>query len=81
MILRMRAVPALDITALNGLQHLWEECKGSHIRMIFSHVNEQPMSVLKKSGFYDEVGAENFLENIDAALAWAETIGPCREIC
>lgn len=80
LILRMRAVPALDITALNGLHHLWEECKGSHIRMIFSHVNEQPMSVLKKSGFYDEVGAENFQDNIDAALAWAEVIGPCREI-
>ena len=39
LILRMRAVPALDITALNGLRRLWEECGRSGILVIFSHVN------------------------------------------
>ena len=68
LILRMRAVPALDITALNGLKRLWEECRRKGIRVVFSHVNEQPMSVIKKSGFYDEVGESYFQPNIDAAL-------------
>ena len=36
-----------------------------------SHVNDQPMSVFRKSGLFDEVGAENFAPNIDAALARA----------
>ena len=36
--------------------------------MVFSHVNEQPMSVFQKSGLLDEVGRENFQPNIDAAL-------------
>ena len=36
--------------------------------MLFSHVNEQPMSVFQKSGMYDLVGEENFLPNIDAAI-------------
>lgn len=68
LVLRMRAVPALDITALNGLRRLWGECKRRNIQVLFSHVNPQPMSVIQKAGFYDEVGAENFQPNIDAAL-------------
>ena len=40
----------------------------SGIRVVFSHVNEQPMSVFKKSGLYDLVGEDSFAPNIDAAL-------------
>lgn len=68
MILRMRSVPAMDITALNGLKRLWQECRRKNISLIFSHVNEQPMSVMKKAGFYGEVGERFFQPNIDAAL-------------
>ena len=45
-----------------------EECCRQNIQMVFSHVNEQPMSVFQKSGLLDEVGRENFQPNIDAAL-------------
>lgn len=68
LILRMRAVPAMDITALNSLHRLWDECCRKDIQMVFSHVNEQPMQVFRKSGFFDEVGADSFQPNIDAAL-------------
>lgn len=68
LILRMRSVPAMDITALNSLRRLYEECKSKEIRVLFSHVNEQPMTVFKKSGLYDLVGEESFVPNIDAAL-------------
>ncbi len=71
LILRMRSVPAMDITALNSLQRLCGECWDKGITVIFSHVNDQPMSVFRKSGLFDEVGAENFAPNIDAALARA----------
>lgn len=68
LILRMKAVPGMDITALNGLLRLYMECQDKGIQVVFSHVNEQPMSVIKKSGMYDLVGAENFQPNIDASL-------------
>ena len=42
--------------------------------MLFSHVNEQPLSVMKKAGFYDTVGEENFPANIDEALELAEKL-------
>ena len=76
LILRMRAVPAMDITAINSLHRLYDECKSKGIQMVFSHVNEQPMSVFQKSGMYDLVGAENFRPNIDAALARAVEMAP-----
>ncbi|MCI9121046.1 MAG: STAS domain-containing protein [Oscillibacter sp.] len=74
LIVRMRSVPAMDITALNSLQRLWEECRDKDIRVIFSHVNEQPLSVFRKSGLYEQVGAENFAANIDEALERASEL-------
>ena len=53
---------------------LWEECRQHNIQVVFSHVNEQPMSVFEKAGFCDEVGREYFRPNIDAALEYAETL-------
>ncbi len=73
-ILRMRNVPALDSTAMRVLNEIYSTCKKSELTLVLSHTNEQPLSVMKKSGFYDEVGEENFLPNIDEALAYAEKI-------
>ena len=56
----------------NSLRRLWLECRRKDIQVVFSHVNEQPMSVFRKSGLYDEVGGEYFQPNIDAALDKAE---------
>ena len=72
LILRMRAVPSLDSTALSALELLNKKCKKQGVRLILSHVNEQPLKVMRKSGFYDNVGADNFCEHIDEALKIAE---------
>lgn len=68
LILRMRAVPSLDATAMDSLQALYKKCKSKGVKLVLSHVNEQPLKVMKKSGFYDAVGAENFCRHIDDAL-------------
>jgi SulP family sulfate permease len=74
LILRMRGVPALDVTALNALKDLRVRLKKQGITLVLSHVNEQPMNVMEKGGFIERVGAENVCENIDAAIARAEQI-------
>ena len=68
LILRMRGVPSVDATAMNALEDLHKICKEKNVRLILSHVNPQPMKVMKKSGFYKSVGAENFCDHIDTAL-------------
>ena len=72
LILRMRSVPALDSTALNALKDLVDTCEKKGITILFSHVNEQPMKVMKKAGFIELVGKEHFCPNIAAALKHAE---------
>ncbi len=73
-ILRMRNVPSLDATAMESLYAIYNYCKKNNFTLILSHTNEQPLSVMKKAGFYDELGEENFLPNIDEALAYAEKL-------
>lgn len=70
-ILRMRGVPALDISALRSLEEIHELCEKNGIRLILSHVNEQPLSVMKKDHFDEKIGAQNFAAHIDDALAMA----------
>lgn len=74
LILRMRSVPAIDASAMNSLEKLYNEFTEAGVRVLFSHVNEQPMTVMKKYGFYDRLGSDSFPKNIDEALAKAEEI-------
>ncbi len=74
LILRMQSVTALDATAMNALTELYERCSKKNITILFTHVNEQPMQVMEKSGFVDKIGKENFYTHIKEALARAEEL-------
>ena len=71
-ILRMRSVNAIDATAMHSLEQLQEKCVKKKIKLILSHVNEQPMRIMEKAGFVEKIGKEYFCEHIDDALAKAE---------
>lgn len=71
-ILRMRSVNAIDATAMHSLEQLHENCERKHIKLIFSHVNEQPMHIMEKAGFVEKIGKEYFCAHIDDALGLAE---------
>ncbi len=73
-ILRMRSVPAMDTTSLNKLRELHTKCKKYNVVLIFSHVNDQPLQFMEKSGFIDDIGRENVCPSIDTALERAESI-------
>lgn len=72
LVIRMRSVPAIDASAMKSLRELAARTKKKGIVLLFSHVNEQPMSVMEKDGFVDEIGPEYFLPNIVEALDYAE---------
>lgn len=74
LILRMRSVPALDVTAMRSLEQLYERCQSRGTTIIFSHVNEQPMKTMHKAGFVKLVGEENFCSHIDEALERANAL-------
>lgn len=72
LIIRMRSVNAIDATAMHNLEQLMGKCCEYGVHMILSHVNEQPLKVMQKSGFYEKVGEENFCAHIDDAIKRAE---------
>ncbi len=73
-IVRMRNVSTLDITAIRALENLLMLCQKKQVTLVFSHALKQPYEVMKKSNFVDKVGAEHFCANIGAALEHAEAI-------
>ena len=74
LIIRMRNVPAVDATGILTLEKIYEKCKKDNVKLIFSHVNEQPMKAMEKSGYVEKIGKENFCVNIDAALERANNM-------
>lgn len=73
LILRMRNVPAMDISGLEALEETFEICKKRKMTLILSHVNEQPYHVMEKAGFIEKIGRDNICKNIDASLERAES--------
>ncbi|MCI5603533.1 MAG: SulP family inorganic anion transporter [Lachnospiraceae bacterium] len=74
LIIRMRGVPALDVTAYQTLLNILKTCKANGMTLVLSHINEQPMHVFEKAGFIEMVGEENICPNIDAAIERANEI-------
>ena len=72
--IRMRNVPAIDATGVEALMRIVKRCERHNVKVVFSHVNEQPMKVMRKAGFVERVGEQNFCDHIDTALQRAEEI-------
>lgn len=74
LVLRMRSVNAIDATAMHSLDMLYAGFEKKGIKVVLSHVNEQPRRVMEKDGFAEKVGEENFCAHIDDALERARVI-------
>ncbi len=73
-IIRMRGVTAIDASAMKKLHEMVEAVLKEGTKVIFSHVNEQPLKVMEKDRFIDYVGSENFCGNIMEAIGRAENM-------
>jgi sulfate permease, SulP family len=74
LILRMRAVLAMDATGLNALEDVYERLHRHGKHLILSAPHTQPLLVMDKGGFLDQIGRENVCADVDAALARAREI-------
>ena len=71
MIIRMSGVPTVDSTAERNIEDLLKFCEDRGIHLVFSHVNPQPYTILKKNGVVDKLGEDRFCPNIDDAIELA----------
>ena len=59
----------MDTTGLDALETLHETLARRGGRLMLADVNEQPLSLLRRSGLFDELGAGNVFGSLDGALA------------
>ncbi len=67
-VLRMNYVPAIDATVMRDLDSLYQNLNSKGIALVVSHIGEQPLNAMKKSGLYDKIGKDNFSQCIEDAL-------------
>lgn len=73
-VLRMRSVPALDVSAIKLLKTFVMECQKDGISVIISQACKQPFEALNKSGVVALVGEKNFKDNIHDAINAAKEV-------
>jgi SulP family sulfate permease len=74
LILRMREVLAIDATGLNALEDLHERLRARGRHLVLSGPHTQPLFMMDKADFLDQLGRENVCANIELALARAREI-------
>jgi sulfate permease, SulP family len=74
LILRMRKVLAMDATGLNALEDLHERLRRHNKHLILSGPHTQPLFMMDKAGFLDQLGRDNVCANIDLALTRAREL-------
>ncbi len=73
-VLDMVQLISLDTTGLETLEGLRRQLARRGGALILAGANEQPMSLLRRSGFLDHVGAGNVVPDLAAALHRARTL-------
>ncbi len=67
MVLEMHQVINIDTTGLDALKGLHRHLERRGGRLILAELNQQPLSLLKRSGYLDELGADSVFSRLDAA--------------
>ncbi|WP_410513344.1 sulfate permease [Paenibacillus sp. BR2-3] len=67
-LMRMGKVPFMDTTGEANLAGLVKQLKGNGGELMISSIQPQPLSLLRKTGLYDTIGAEHFYEHTGDAI-------------
>ena len=73
-ILRLRNMTALDATGLHALEQFAGRLRKSGRTLLLCGARDQPARLLSRSDFLDQIGPENILPHVQAALARAQAI-------
>jgi sulfate permease, SulP family len=73
-IVRLRNMTALDATGLHALEALVKRLKESGRTMLVCGMRRQPGKLIRQSHLFHEIGADNILPHVEAALKRASEI-------
>ncbi|HEX4312065.1 MAG TPA: SulP family inorganic anion transporter [Acidobacteriaceae bacterium] len=73
-VLRLRNMTALDATGIHSLEQFADRLHASGRTLLLCGARDQPAELLAQPGVLDQVGRENILPHVQAALARARAI-------
>jgi len=73
-VLRLRNMTAIDATGIHALESLAKRLRASGRTLLLCGAMQQPSKLLRQARFLDELGRENILPNIQAALDRAREV-------
>jgi SulP family sulfate permease len=68
-VLEMHRLVLVDTSGIDALQQLHRNLQRRHIALVLANVNEQPLSLIRRSGFEAIIGDEHIVHNLDDAMA------------
>jgi SulP family sulfate permease len=63
-VLEMHRMISMDTSGLDALRQLHRTLKRQEIALVLANVNEQPLSLIRRSGFESELGAEQIVPTL-----------------
>jgi SulP family sulfate permease len=67
-VLEMHRLISMDTSGLDTLRQLHRTLMGRGIALVLANVNEQPLSLIRRSGFEDVLGAEQIVPTVSAVF-------------
>ena len=74
LILKMHEVISMDTSALHTLGHLHKKLRKHDKHLILCGPHTQPYFLMQQAGFFDRIGPDNVVANLDDALARAREL-------
>ena len=74
LILKMHEVISMDASALHTLEHLHDKLRKNGKHLILCGPHTQPYFLMHQAGFFERLGKENMVANLDDALQRAREL-------
>ncbi len=74
LILKMNEVISMDGSALHTLEHLHGKLRKNDKHLILSGPHTQPYFLMRQAGFFEKIGKENVVANVDDAIIRAKEL-------
>ena len=67
-VLEMHRLISMDTSGLDALQQLYRTLQSRNVALVLANVNEQPLSLMRRSGFEQVIGPEHIVPTVADAL-------------
>ena len=67
-VLEMHRLISMDTSGIDAMEQLHRSLQRQGIALVLANVNEQPLSLIRRSGFESRIGADQIVPTVAAAF-------------